>query len=50
MGPVAEVPTTAGMVSLVKRVNANSQLIDGVGTQMHLSVRHSCIMRQRWLN
>ncbi|KAI4522794.1 glycoside hydrolase family 10 and carbohydrate-binding module family 1 protein [Schizophyllum commune Loenen D] len=26
-----------GMVSLVKRVNANSQLIDGVGTQMHLS-------------
>ncbi|KAL1733893.1 glycoside hydrolase family 10 and carbohydrate-binding module family 1 protein [Schizophyllum commune] len=26
-----------GMVSLVNRVNANSQLIDGVGTQMHLS-------------
>ncbi|TFK38691.1 glycosyl hydrolase family 10-domain-containing protein [Crucibulum laeve] len=26
-----------GMVALVKRVNANSKLIDGIGTQMHLS-------------
>ncbi|KIY61657.1 glycoside hydrolase family 10 protein, partial [Cylindrobasidium torrendii FP15055 ss-10] len=28
---------TQGMVALVKRINANGQLIDGVGTQMHLS-------------
>ncbi len=27
------------MVALVKRVNADEQLIDGIGTQMHLSVR-----------
>ncbi|KAF9484885.1 hypothetical protein BDN70DRAFT_927913 [Pholiota conissans] len=27
---------TQGMVSLVKRINASSKLIDGVGTQMHL--------------
>ncbi|KAK0458546.1 glycoside hydrolase family 10 and carbohydrate-binding module family 1 protein [Desarmillaria tabescens] len=26
-----------GLVALVKRVNANGQLIDGIGTQMHLS-------------
>ncbi|KAK0244735.1 glycoside hydrolase family 10 and carbohydrate-binding module family 1 protein [Armillaria nabsnona] len=26
-----------GMVALVKRVNADEQLIDGIGTQMHLS-------------
>ncbi|KAK0439063.1 endo-1,4-beta-xylanase F3 [Desarmillaria tabescens] len=28
---------TQGMVSLVKRINADEQLIDGIGTQMHLS-------------
>ena len=27
-----------GMVALVKRINANGQLIDGIGTQMHLEV------------
>ena len=27
------------MVALVKRTNAGGQLIDGIGTQMHLSVR-----------
>ncbi|KAK0211396.1 glycoside hydrolase family 10 protein [Desarmillaria ectypa] len=28
---------TQGMVKLVKRINANEHLIDGIGTQMHLS-------------
>jgi endo-1,4-beta-xylanase len=28
---------TRGMVALIKRINANGKLIDGVGTQMHLS-------------
>jgi endo-1,4-beta-xylanase len=27
---------TQGMVALIKRINANGKLIDGVGTQMHL--------------
>ncbi|KAG6890383.1 hypothetical protein C0992_001774 [Termitomyces sp. T32_za158] len=27
-----------GMVNLVKRINASQKLIDGIGTQMHLSV------------
>lgn len=26
------------MVALVKRINANGKLIDGIGTQMHLNV------------
>ncbi len=32
------------MVALVKRINADEQLIDGIGTQMHLSVRW-CLFR-----
>jgi GH35 family endo-1,4-beta-xylanase len=28
------------MMALVKRINANGVLIDGVGTQMHLGVGH----------
>lgn len=29
---------TQGMINLIKRINTSSKLIDGVGTQMHLSV------------
>ena len=30
-----------GLVNLVNSVNSGSKLIDGIGTQMHLSVRVS---------
>ena len=31
------------MVALVKRINANGVLIDGIGTQMHLGVSQTAL-------